>query len=117
MGYPGFPSSTMSLWSVLGPLGRIPANSDNRRVDPIVLVIIIAVGMPLAVVFALAASARLRGPMARPESRRPIETLVTEAVPEEQPEPGDDAGAASAFSIDSDPPDADPDIQRGRGAS
>jgi hypothetical protein len=53
--------------------------------DPLVLVIVIVIGMPLAVAWALAASARLRGPMHRPESRRRVRSLVTEAVPDEPP--------------------------------
>jgi hypothetical protein len=54
-------------------------------VDPIVLVIIIVVVTPVAVVVALVKSARLRGPLDRPESRQPVGALVTEAIPEERP--------------------------------
>jgi hypothetical protein len=54
-------------------------------VDPIVLVIIVVVVTPVAVIFALAKSARLRGPLDRPESRQPVGALVTEAIPENQP--------------------------------
>ena len=54
--------------------------------DPIVLVIVVVVLTPIAVVFALAKSAQLRGPEVRKESRRPVETLVTEAIPEEHPD-------------------------------
>jgi hypothetical protein len=82
-------------------------------VDPIVLVIILAVGMPLAVVAALAISARLRGPAPRPESRRRVDSLVTEAVPEEHADEGDTEDAGPTFSIDSPPPEPDPGL-RGR---
>jgi hypothetical protein len=58
--------------------------------DPIVLVIVIAVATPLAVIWALAKSAQLRGPAPRPEPRRPVGSLVTEAIPEEHPEEADD---------------------------
>jgi hypothetical protein len=58
-------------------------------VDPIVLVIVLAVGMPVAVVLALAKAAQLRGPAPRRESRRAVDSLVTEAVPEEQPDDAD----------------------------
>jgi len=64
-------------------------------VDPIVLVIVVVVGTPIAVVFALAKSAQLRGPELRKESRQPVETLVTEAIPEEHPDDADaDKGAS-----------------------
>ena len=58
--------------------------------DPVVIVIVVVVGMPVAVVWALARASRLRGPIYRPESRRPVESLVTEAIPEEHPDPDDD---------------------------
>ena len=61
--------------------------------DPIVIALILIVVMPVAVVWALSASARLRGPLSRPESRRPVQTLVTEAVPEEHPEDEDELEA------------------------
>jgi hypothetical protein len=51
--------------------------------DPIVLVIVIVVGTPLAVIWALAKSAQLRGPAGRREPRRPVGSLVTDAIPEE----------------------------------
>jgi hypothetical protein len=64
-----------------------PANRDNPGVDPIVLVIVLAVGMPLAVIWALSKSASLRGPAPRrPESRKPVEALVTDLIPEQVPE-------------------------------
>jgi hypothetical protein len=80
-------------------------------VDPIVLVIIIAVGMPLGVVLALAYAARLRGPMPRKESRRRVGSLVTEAIPEEHPDEADVADEGPDFSIDSPPPDPDPGLR------
>jgi hypothetical protein len=56
-------------------------------VDPFVLVIVLAVGMPLAVIWALSKSASLRGPAPRhPESRKPVDALVTDVIPEEVPE-------------------------------
>ena len=61
-----------------------------RSVDPIDLVIIIIVVTPVAVVLALVKSARLRGPLERPESRQPVGALVTEAIPAEQPIEEDD---------------------------
>jgi hypothetical protein len=81
--------------------------------DPIVLVIIIAVGTPLAVVAALAYSARLRGPAPGKESRRRVDALVTEAIPEEPPEEQSTEDDGPGFSIDSPPPEPDPGL-RGR---
>ena len=66
--------------------------------DPFVLVIIIVIATPLAVLGALAISARLRGPAYHPESRRHVSSLVTEAIPEEDPDEDDDEPE----------PDADP---------
>ena len=54
---------------------------------------IIIVAMPIAVFGALFVSARLRGPLSRPESRRPVESLVTEAIPEETEDEDEDAPA------------------------
>jgi len=67
-------------------------------VDPIVIAIVIVVLMPLAAIWALAASAQLRGPAPRKEPRRPVESLVTEAVPEEHPDQpdADDEGPGRA---------------------
>lgn len=107
MGYPGESDSHLTF--------EIFSDQDNRGVDPIVLVIIIAVGMPLAVVFALAYSARLRGPASRRESRRRVDSLVTEAIPRhraDEPE-GDDPGPQ--FSIDSPPPEPDPGLRERSG--
>jgi hypothetical protein len=80
-------------------------------VDPIVLVIIIAVGTPVAVIGGLAVSARLRGPATRRESRRRVDSLVTNAIPEEHPDdaPVDEDGPA--VSIDSPPPEPDPGLR------
>ena len=55
------------------------------------IVIVLVVLMPLAAVWALARSARLRGPAVHRESRREVGPLVTEAIPEEQPEDDEDA--------------------------
>lgn len=81
--------------------------------DPIALVIILAVGMPVAVIAALAISARLRGPAPRAESRRRVDSLVTEAVPEEHAHEDELEDEGPAFSIDSPPPEPDPGL-RGR---
>jgi hypothetical protein len=80
-------------------------------VDPIVLVIIIAVGTPLGVVFALAYAARLRGPAPRKESRRRVGSLVTEAIPEEREEEPDVGDDRPDFSIDSPAPEPDPGLR------
>ena len=78
--------------------------------DPIVLVIIIAVAFPVGVVLALAYAARLRGPATRRESRRRVGSLVTNAVPEEHPDEAElDDGPS--FSIDSPPPEPDPGLR------
>ena len=79
--------------------------------DPIVLVIILAVGMPLAVVGALAYSARLRGPTPRKESRQRVGSLVTNAVPEEHPDDAAEDDDGPTFSIDSPPPEPDPGLR------
>jgi hypothetical protein len=93
-------------------VGGTAASSHNLSVDPIVLVIIIAVGMPLGVVIALAKTAQLRGPAApRPESRKRVGSLVTEAIPEEHPEEDEDPDAGPEFSIDSEPPEPDPELR------
>jgi hypothetical protein len=55
-------------------------------VDPIVLVIIVAIGTPIGVLWGLSKAAALRGPQVRPESRKPVSALVTDVVPEEHPE-------------------------------
>lgn len=93
------------------------ANSHNRRVDGTLIIVLVVILMPLAVVWALSKSASLRGPMARPESRRPVGALVTEAIPEERHEAEDDEGAPD-WSIDSDAPEPDRDaLERERRAS
>ena len=79
--------------------------------DPLVLVIVLAVGMPVAVVLGLAYSARLRGPAPRRESRRRVSSLVTEAIPEEHPEDADADDDGPSFSIDSPPPEPDPGLR------
>jgi hypothetical protein len=66
--------------------------------------------MPLAVVGALAYSARLRGPTPRKESRQRVGSLVTDAVPEENPDEADGDDGPS-FSIDSPPPEPDPGLR------
>ncbi|HEX4718121.1 MAG TPA: hypothetical protein VH300_06295 [Thermoleophilaceae bacterium] len=76
--------------------------------DPIVLVIVIVVGIPLAVIWALAKSAQLRGPAARREPRRPVGSLVTEAIPEEHPYENEPEESGPYYRIDSPPPEPDP---------
>jgi hypothetical protein len=73
--------------------------------DPIVLVIIVAIGTPVGVIWALSKSAALRGPLPRPESRRPVEALVTDVIPEEHPDDDQVDDDAPDFRIDSAPPD------------
>jgi hypothetical protein len=47
--------------------------------------------MPLAVIWGLSKSASLRGPAPRGrESRKPVEALVTDVIPEEVPEDDED---------------------------
>jgi len=59
-------------------------------VDPVVIIILVVVLLPVAVIWALAKSAALRGPAQRRMPRRPVETLVTEAVPEPRADTEDD---------------------------
>jgi hypothetical protein len=69
-------------------------------VDPIVLVIVIVVVTPVAVIWALAKSAAWRGPPPRPEGRRPVGSLVTEAIPEEHPDDDEDVSGLPDFRLD-----------------
>jgi hypothetical protein len=82
-------------------------------VDPIVLVIVLVVVVPVAVVGGLAWSARLRGPATRPESRRRVDSLVTDVIPEQHPDDSKVDDEGPAYSIDSPPPEPDPGL-RGR---
>lgn len=84
--------------------------------DPIVWVIIIAVGTPVGVVLGLAYAARLRGPAPRAESRRRVGSLVTDAVPEEHADEAEAPDDGPAFSIDSPPPDPDPGLRERSGS-
>ena len=79
--------------------------------DPIVIVIIIAVGMPLGVVLALAYAARLRGPATPKESRQRVGSLVTDAIPEERADDAEVGDEGPDFSIDSPPPEPDPGLR------
>ena len=81
--------------------------------DPFVIAVAIVVLMPLAVIWAVAKAARMRGPNVHPESRRPVGSLVTEAVPEERPDDDDADNPGPEFSIDSPPPEPDAGL-RGR---
>ena len=103
VGYPG--SSGSHITSQICPDG------DNPAVDPVVLVIILVVGVPILVVGALAYSARLRGPATRPESHRRVDSLVTEAVPEEHADDSEVGDDGPAYSIDSPPPEPDPGLR------
>jgi hypothetical protein len=77
-------------------------------VDPIVVAILLVILVPIAVVWALSKSASLRGPAVRPMSRRPVDTLVTEAIPEEHPdEEGEGAGDGPDFALSADQPARD----------
>jgi hypothetical protein len=80
-------------------------------VDAFVLVAIIVVAMPVAVFAALAISARLRGPMSRPESRKRVGSLVTEAIPEEHRHDEEDLETGPPFNLDSSPPEPDPQLR------
>jgi hypothetical protein len=56
-------------------------------VDKTLFVALIVVLLPVGVVWAMVKSASLRGPAApAPERRRPVGSLVTEAIPEEPPD-------------------------------
>lgn len=96
----------LRLWSEPQQIATI------RCVDGTLVIAVIVVVMPLAVLWALSKSAALRGPLARPESRRPVGSLVTEVVPEKRPEE-DEEEPVPQWSIDSDPPEADPERRSG----
>ena len=51
-------------------------------------------------------SARLRGPIQRPESKKPVEALVTDVIPEEHPEEDEETtdGERLAYEPESEPP-------------
>lgn len=74
---------------------RVPAQiATIRPVDPVFVIVVIVVLTPVAIVWALAKSARLRGPATRKESKRPVESLVTDVIPHDPDEQsGDDSGA------------------------
>ena len=75
--------------------------------DPFVIVIVVVVVTPVAVVWALAKSSQLRGPTTRPGSRRRVQSLVTEAVPEEPRDEDESADGGSEIAIESRPPDSE----------
>ena len=85
--------------------------------DPIVLVIVLAIVVPLATLWALAKSAQLRGPAPRRESRRRVDSLVTEAIPEEHPEEEAREDGGPDFQIDSAPPEPDPALRPDQASS
>jgi hypothetical protein len=75
-------------------------------VDPFVFAVIAVIVFPLAVLWALSRSASLRGPAVRAESRKPVEALVTDVIPDDRPDEekvADDD--APSFMLNSDPPD------------
>jgi hypothetical protein len=86
-------------------VARKAANSDNPDVDPIVIVLLIVVVTPIAVIWALAKSAQLRGPLPRAEGRKPVQALVTDVIPEERPDEDEAQDDGPDFRIDSMPPD------------
>ena len=60
--------------------------------DGTTLIIIVAIALPVLVIWALSKSAALRGPMPPPRQRRDsIDMLVTDVVHEEPPEEDSDA--------------------------
>ena len=85
--------------------------------DPTVLIIVLVIVVPLGTIWALAKSAQLRGPAPRRESHRRVDSLVTEAIPEEhvEEEVTDDDGPD--FQIDSEPPEPDPALRPDQEAS
>jgi hypothetical protein len=74
-------------------------------VDKILLAGLLAIGAAAIVVLALAFAASLRGPPMPRTSRRPVESLVTEAIPEE---PGDDEDEDGSYQADADSADSPP---------
>ena len=50
------------------------------------IILFVAVALPVALVWALAKSASLRGPEPRPSGKRRVESLVTEVIADERPE-------------------------------
>ena len=103
MGYPDAFGS--HIYSEICP------DEDNPGVDPTLIVVIVVVVVPVLVVGALAYSARLRGPGTPAESRRRVDALVTEAVPEEHREDAEVDDEGPAYSIDSPPPEPDPGLR------
>ena len=72
--------------------------------DPFVIVILVVVVTPVAVVWALAKSSQLRGRVPRAESRRRVQSLVTEAVPDEPRDEDESADGGREIGIESRPP-------------
>jgi hypothetical protein len=112
MGYPGSAGSHLFLRNFCNDFGGgETANSENWVVDPLVIVIVIVVGMPLAVIWALAKSARLRGQAPRNEPRRRVAALVTDAIPAEHPDEPDPDVSGPDYTVDSAAPEPDPDVR------
>ena len=117
MGYPGTPGSHISFSVCLqtGWPGRSQIATIRDVIplaaDAFVLIVIIVIATPVLVLGGLALSARWRGPVYRSESRRPVESLVTEAIPEERPDEDEAADDGPKYSIDSPPPDPDPGLR------
>jgi len=83
-------------------VGESAANSDNPGVDPIVVAILLLILVPVGVIWALSKSSSMRGPSVPPTSRRPVESLVTEAIPEEHPDPEEESEDVPDFDLSAD---------------
>jgi heme/copper-type cytochrome/quinol oxidase subunit 2 len=58
--------------------------------DATLVIVLIVIALPVLVIWALSKSAGMRGPAPpAPQSRKPVEMLVTDAVPEEHPDDED----------------------------
>ncbi len=105
MGVPGCPPRTHISRQIPRTFGEIASDGNNRGVDPVVFVVIAIIVFPLAVLWALSRSASLRGPAVRSESRKPVEALVTDLIPDDRPEEERAEDDGPGFMIDSEPPD------------
>ena len=105
VGYPAPLSSHLDSRVPCSRWAKGPQIATIEEVDAWVIVIIALVLVPIAVVWALAKSASLRGPAPRANPQRRVETLVTEAIPEEHPEDEEDvdAGAGAAARYEDEP--------------
>jgi hypothetical protein len=76
-------------------------------VDPLVIVLVIVIATPLAVMWALAKGAQLRGPAPRKAPRRPVGGLITDAIPEQHPDEDGPGDPGPGYTIDSPQPEPD----------